>query len=437
VSTTLAFADDSSINRGVITTSGQTAYRDTLADNNPKYPEDYACGSSATTPTEGDASLGNQLTTASLRQVLLQSADTQTEWEDLLNIPDTDPLYIDNGSLKLAQTAWVYEGEDNQLVGTRGDANYSDGEATYIETGSGEPSVTLNFTPNYEIPKTAVGIAFRIEPIDGSGDGISDTPEYKVELNGEEVFRESRNTNILDLNWETLVNGYSGFNSDADTQQSLTITVVDDSQGTPGDELRFDLFAFYDNRFSYDFDNDNGGSGGYLDGPQLYPTDYEQTFPNVTTERPVAGVLLNQVWNDVSNTQRLQASNDGFKTFVEANNSQTLDDTFADSGFELQAKSRLARYGSRTTATPQTGYLGQEIDSHELMADILGISADGIGLLDHQAIVPKRTIETETVREGGILSSDGTLLTRTLTSEFEVLPNQRIISSEAIEITQS
>jgi len=67
----------------------------------------------------------------------IQNVDSSTEWDNATTIGADIPLYVDNGQLKLAQTCWVAEAEDNNNGGgvSISDSNFSEGlDSTSTET---------------------------------------------------------------------------------------------------------------------------------------------------------------------------------------------------------------------------------------------------------------------------------------------------------------
>jgi len=304
-------------------------------------------------------------------QTTIQFANTDTEFENITNLSDTDPVVIQNGELQLAQSLFIQEGEKDTISGLRANGDYSNGEATFIDRGlsnNGE-AATLDFDLDYTIPESNVAINFRIEPIDGTGDGISDTPEFTVSIDGNTFFVEQVNTNTLDLEWDDLGSSWSNGDLSAGSH-TLKIEVTDASAGTVDDELRFDLFAVYDNRFSYNFDNSNDGSGGYLDGPELYPPSATTEFVEETASFNLAEADLNLTIDDTSGAQSLSLSFDSGSTFTTASNTNTLTAQPSNPTRSVLGKVTLSRYGTQTGATPLNGVSGQKIDAQEVLVDL-------------------------------------------------------------------
>lgn len=84
VSLTVTVSNDASVDSGVVTETGQEAIRDVIADNSPTLPMEYAYGTSDTTLSETDTALGNQVVAVSIDQLVLQSADTTDNWDNII-----------------------------------------------------------------------------------------------------------------------------------------------------------------------------------------------------------------------------------------------------------------------------------------------------------------------------------------------------------------
>lgn len=148
--------------------------------------------------------------------------------------------------------------------------------------------------------------------------------------------------------------------------QSLSV----DYDYDPDSDYAVDVVAVYDTRYSYVFDNDNGGSGGYLDGPELYPVDSIRSVQHKDNYN-IEKASVTTTFNDLSGGQAIQASNDGGTTHIPSDgteeNTDSIDVRFSTTyGSLAESKLTLSRYGSRTTATPQEGYQGQSVSSYEL-----------------------------------------------------------------------
>jgi hypothetical protein len=80
----LSVSNDADADRGVVTADGQTVVRDLLANNNPDTPAEFVVGTDDTAVNEGDTALGNQVESYPLDEQIVQAADTNSEWSDIV-----------------------------------------------------------------------------------------------------------------------------------------------------------------------------------------------------------------------------------------------------------------------------------------------------------------------------------------------------------------
>lgn len=299
---------------------------------------------------------------------LIQSADSTSEWDSLYSPPSDKPVGITDGELHQLQSCWTAEGENFSSGTASGDPNaldtYSSGDAARFDEAGDTAKWT--FTPQHDIPESAVGVQVR-------DDDHSDSVEVEWRLNSNVIDTVPDGAG-LSLSWSDVGSGYysggSGYTGGgltAGTTYTLEAECLSVSSGTA---YVVDVVAPYDSRYSYTWDNDNGGSGGYLDGPQMMPDVVTVELPTVDENRNVPSASITTVWDNTTNNQALAASNDGGSTYgISEPNTQTLDGTFSGPGSLPRAKLTLSRYGSRTTATPKTGFNGQAVDTYEFRVD--------------------------------------------------------------------
>jgi len=79
----LTVSNDGGVDRGVVTSTGQTTIRDLLIDNSPSPPKTFAFGTDDTMPSESDTALGNQVQSYELDTRTVQSVDSTSEWENV------------------------------------------------------------------------------------------------------------------------------------------------------------------------------------------------------------------------------------------------------------------------------------------------------------------------------------------------------------------
>lgn len=446
VTVTLTVSNDDSVSRGVVTNDGQTAVRDVLADNSPTLPTDYGYGSDDTPVAETDTALGNELVSTSLEEILIQSASSESGWNSILGtVASTRPLVVSASGIRPAQTSWTTESSDLTRSGTglQQDGDYSDGEAERIDGTS--QSLSMTFTVEHTIPASDFDVWMRMTTTGPGGTGTG--PELTFSVNGDTWTPVSSGAGFQTLDWREFANntyggGTNTYSGGDLTPGTYTLTVEGTSSGdgqdidvvAPMDALTR-VTGGGDATAAYTFDNNNGGSSGYLDGPELYPEQLVQSLETATTRRNVSEARFTLTANDTSGDFYVELANDG-STFTRVNNSTSGTVTFASPESGVDTNISLTRYGSRSTATPQTGYLVQEIDDWQLFADIDAVLPDDIGVTLTRAIVPPNTsgIVGQTVREAG-LKSGSTLLTRHILAEFDLLTDQRLASSESTRFT--
>jgi hypothetical protein len=263
-------------------------------------------------------------------------------------------------------------------------------------------------------------------------------PTYDFTLDGDFIAEDVTFASIFepDFEWVTYDNTANG-NTLPETIPAGNHTLRIEVNFIPSDPdtVYFDVVAPADGRFNYTRPNDNGGSGGYLDGPELFPDVVDVAFENAGTRRNITEATFESTWNDISNNQYIELANDG-STFTRLDNTADGSVTFASPDDGIDTNIGLSRYGSRTTATPQTGYLGQAIQDWDLFANPDAVLTDDIGETIARAIVRPDTITGETLREAGLKhAATDTLLTRHELAEFTVEAGQRIASAETTQFT--
>jgi hypothetical protein len=436
VSVTLTVSNDSSVSRGVLTTDGQTAVRDILADNSPNAPDEYAYGSGTSDSQESDTALDNELIREDLTEVLIQSADSSFD-SIVEDFTDTDPVAV-NGKVEHLQSAFVQEGEDGTtsgLTGTETDVNFSDGEAGFIEPGGG--SFEWTFTTPYTIPAKNVVIKIR-DRIDDSN--VVTIPEMEWYLDGIQIADVSGDKNFP-LQWNDTA-AFGGYNNPeswdtkggGDLTAGETHTLHVESSDSNGN-YEFDLWTIYDDRFNHEsggggntFDNTVDSDNGHLDDPQLAPHQTDVSFATASTRREVTEARAASTWNNVEQAQYIELANDG-STFTRVTNSDAASVTFSSANEDVDTNIGLSRGGGPQSATPRFGFQPQELSVWELFANPAAVLPDGIGEATTRAIVSPNTIDGETVAEAGLFG-DNTLLTRHRLAAFDVLSGQRIASAE-------
>lgn len=304
-----------------------------------------------------------------------QEADTTAEFNDIVTIADTDPLEVRNDSIEVLQTGFFEEAED--ATGGSNDGTVSDGD---YSGGSGRAasdsthSISFSFTTEHKISAANVGFAFR-------GDALSGThPAYELKVNGEVVDSASEDALSSGLGWEsTTANGINN-----DLSAGTYTAEMDFTSGTGTIEI--DCFHVFDTRFSYTFDN-TVDNNNLLDGPELYPDQFEKEFSSAETGWNVLNGTLSTAYNtgDGEGPQRLQLRlgtgtwfpNDG----TEDNTSEVTTDFGSEDGSAIQGRFRFSRYGDSNNESPKTGYLGTDLNSWTITFD-----GDDIAFFDSETV---------------------------------------------------
>lgn len=420
---TLSVSNDSSVARGVITDTGQTSVRDIIADNSPALPDSYAYGTDGTDPTTSDTSLGNQIVEESLDELLVQDADTDSEWSDISpSFGDSEPKQITGGELTSKQSLFTLEAEDRNSGDATilNDSKYSGGTARSLNDA--DHFLEWTFTNDYDIPDGEFELSIRRI---GDGSGV---PDLVWTIDGTQISTYAANS-LGSLDWVQLSAQSSWSDPGAIEAGQHTIRVEVTNSGT--DAFIIDLVAPNDDRQSYNFDNSTD-SNDALSGPENFP-NVEVELSEADTSRTLDEATATQTWNDTSNNQFIELSNDGGNTWITTNNSQTASATFASPETGVRTRVGISRFGSNTTTTPTDGDTAQAIDDHTLTANVDAIVPSDIGAADVQAIVSPGTIAGETIQEGGQLDSSNNLLTHTVFAAIDVETGQRVLSSENIK----
>jgi hypothetical protein len=306
---------------------------------------------------------------------LVQSASTTAAFDSITSVAATDPVVVENGELRRAQSAYVFEGESSFISGTFSDSAYSDGDATGFDTGislTGDKA-TYTFTPEYTIPESNAKLRFRIDLIDGDGDGDITPPEIAVRLNGDTLFQNQfLASQTSGLQWDDFnTDGeYSGGDLTAGSSVDIEIEITNGGVGDADDRINVDVVAAYDDRFSYNFDN-SVDANGYLAGPELFPS-----FESVTLDPSKTGFNIGRLEaalsiTDTSGGQAIDLSNDGGGTFTTAGtNTASAAVDFSGAGRRATTRLTLGGFGSRTTATPTEDFNGQAVSDYQLRADL-------------------------------------------------------------------
>jgi hypothetical protein len=304
---------------------------------------------------------------------LLQAADTNSDLRDALLAPiDTDPVKIENGQLQLLQSCFTMDtfeetsrNVDTLYLDNDKYGEYSGGNAVGLRTTGSY--IEYTFTTEYEIPAEHFWIAVRWEK-----PNVERGPDLEVRLDGEVVIDHGGDRGGFNLFWFGQSDDYrsSEWSNPSSNIQPGTHTVRFEVVGDGNQDLILDCHAPFDGRYTYTWDNDNGGDAGYLDGPELKPDAHDVVFGDPRTAFNIPSGRLDAVLDNTTGEQALALSNDRGETYHSTSNTDSLSADFDGAGSSLRWTVTLSRYGSQTGATPKQGINGQSLDSFEVHADL-------------------------------------------------------------------
>lgn len=340
--------------------------------------EDFWTNETAFSPTVIDPTPANTITDETA-----QEASTTAEFENIFSIADSDPLEIGTDQLNLLQSSFTVEAENatDEAIGVTdiSDSEYSDG--TGIQLGDDGDFVEYEITIDYTVPAGEFDIYWRGDVEDPN------VPQARWLLldSGGSTVEESDTTSLglTGLEWRSVQNDWGGFDPPELSPGTYTIRFEENDASPPAPDYLFDVVAPLDSltRFTggsdatsaYTFDNDNGGSSGYLDGPELFPPSLTEAATGVDTPWNITDGILTTTWDNTSNNQAIQlrlSSQTWFPNDGSENNTSSITTDFGDEvGQTIQGRAIFSRYGSRTTATPQTGFNGQSLSTWEITYD--------------------------------------------------------------------
>jgi len=300
--------------------------------------------------------------------VLLQSADTTQEFEDITQIQATTPVSIENGVVKTQQTAFVVEGESifPQSTTTGGGDfssadEWSGGEAAVL-TGSVD-DFSYTFTTEYDIPQGDLSLYTRGESSTSTTGGV-----FSIRLDGDLVL-DDVTLPASSLSWDQAItlNPDGVLPAGEHTVEGFIDTLP------PGDNVdaRVDVVAVVDDRYNYTFDNSVNTAGGYLDGPEEKPNAVDVEFVDATTAFVITEATASIVIDDTTNEQAIALSTDRGDTYIEVINGDTLTATGLSTP-QVRLRVTLSRYADSgpRNQTPRLGYSSQSVYSFEITANL-------------------------------------------------------------------
>ena len=298
----------------------------------------------------------------------LTTASTQAELSSLFSstIAPDDPVIVENGEVKMAQTSFLMEAEDTTTnwggSSVFGDG-FSEGEALQFQNLS--DTLELEFTLDYEIP--AGDVEVRLLKYNQNENHFG----YNVLLDGQEVVSRDANTELTgetvdDMAWDFYT--FPGFD-DSLSPGDHTLTVEIDGNTSDGG-FTVDAANVCDGRFSYFFDD--SPSGSEIQGPENYPTSGVWVRPEQQESNfNVTGINAYLTMSSVSGDQRVEVSADRRQSWQGTSNSgQTTQDYPDNLGTTVDVRVRLDAVSNQTSGeSPQNGNDTQRIQDIDIRID--------------------------------------------------------------------
>ena len=302
------------------------------------------------------ATVTDQTTEIVSQDQQLISVDTTTEWNDNISLSDTEPVYVEDGKLRLAQTGFVEEAENATGTSTvTTDGSYSDGgAAVFNELGDNR--------------RVIVDLDYETSNLTAYARGIEDSTTSIIEV------RDSNNNKLAELG--SFSQSSVGWISDSlsgtfgpgtyDFRFQLT------DPGVPVGSCDVDLIVIADSRYVADtFDNTLNEPSGYLDDPQLYPDVYSVESQDYSVSLNIAEATLTTTFDDITAAQQIGLSFDSGSTFTRESNTNTITETNKGSRL-VRGEMSLAAYPQSASrdATPRLKYNGQTVDTYQIEVDL-------------------------------------------------------------------
>lgn len=307
---------------------------------------------------------------ATTADLLQQSADTESEWVDVLETtPGTQDVFetTGTGTLRTRQTAYFVEAEDGQVsngseqIESSSD-RWSGGRVVEYEQQGLNTYLDVTPTTDHEIPDGQVGIAVRTQQPGNGHYG------FTVELDGVAV--ESVSADVLidgesEPDWFVLSGDYGA----ALPAGEHTLRVqFDDPTATDDGRIYLDCVCLYDDRYEPGFTETV--SDNVLQGPDEYPSGIQAQTVDAVSVRQVVGGRLEASLNDTSGSQAVAMSNDSGATWVEATNSESVEGAFADGSTSIRARFTIGGFDADPSTSPAGRTAPQTVDLFDLYADL-------------------------------------------------------------------
>ena len=300
----------------------------------------------------------------SVEEVLMQSADSESEWESILAaypFPSDDPRYVTSGgALDTHPTALYAEGEtpDRTDWETFFAGRFSNGAASR-EAGIGN-QISWTLSPDYTIPAGSVGVAVRFGYQGTTHPGVS------VTLEGTEVLAFGADVDVLgggDQRWITQTSSPGG-----DVAGDVTLEIDITGAASDGSYIYVDAVTVYDQRFTEAVTDDDLTSGGLLSWPHLHPSGLQSETVDADALNQVVGGRATVTVDDPNGLAELALSNDQGGSYpISATDTTSVDGAFSSSSGQIRARLTQSYYDSGSG--PVEFDAGQTVDVLEVYSD--------------------------------------------------------------------
>lgn len=274
-----------------------------------------------------------------------QAAETESEFETLLDAAPTDPLVFEGGGVRLADSSTLLEGQAFPTGTVVSDGAASGGEALRVNDRNDEAFLGAEFA--YDLPSETVAVAARVKAPSGTTPGV----EFRFE--GETAISLTAG-DPLDDTYVWLVETVDLAENVPAGEHNVALDVVTET----GDDLDVDVVVPLDDRFEYTYP-DSVNDDGFLDGPEAAPHAFDVVFPAVELDARVVEITAEATLDDTSNEQLIGVSLDA-ENWVDEPNATLVTGSFPSSlRTTAFGRIRLSRYGTSSTSSPATGTTGQ------------------------------------------------------------------------------
>lgn len=292
------------------------------------------------------------------------SASTQTDWEDILrNYPfaDTDPRTVQNGTLQTERVA-AYEEAENGTLDNTANKFFSDrfANGTAIEINAIADAVEIGVDVAYPIPSGRSEVFLRLGYVDTTHPGFDILVDGSVEQ-----------SITVDQDFFGTKPRWSNFTIDVGRISAGTHTIRVEVTGAASDDssLFVDCVTINDSDYVSMNEAEQLSNGSRLSTPELHPDSVNILTDDVGTVRQVAGGKLSGSYNNTLRNQQVAISNDQGSTYLTADNSETVDGSFASGTSQIRGRFTLSAYSTSASEEPQFN-AGQEVSSFDLFADL-------------------------------------------------------------------